>query len=203
MATGAAAVALRCHVADSPDRRAASALHVCGAQPRSWTLAYGSAVRATGELTEDQVAQLQRDDGRSWWTSGTDAKPPANAMDEVRHRQDLSWTAQTPAVIPSAGHVEQAAGRAAPPDRIRTAGTSSRIAANQGPVMAVGGGHPIASALGDWMEFASRHVDGARGPRFELGQGGLAARVDVGTDGVPAARCACSMSWPSRSMACW
>jgi hypothetical protein len=37
----------------------------------------------SGRLTEDQVAQLQRDDGRSWWTSGTDAKPPANAMDEV------------------------------------------------------------------------------------------------------------------------
>jgi hypothetical protein len=35
------------------------------------------------------------------------------------------------------------------------------------------------------------------------GQGGLAAWVVGGGGGAPVRRCACSMSWPSRSMACW
>jgi hypothetical protein len=35
------------------------------------------------------------------------------------------------------------------------------------------------------------------------GQGGLVAWVVGGGGGAPVRRCACSMSWPSRSMACW
>jgi hypothetical protein len=97
------------------------------------------------------------------------------------------------------------AGWAAPPGRIRTAGGRRSASPRARGVMHVGGGPQSAAPFGDQMELAWRLLHGAREspPILITGQGGLAAWAVVGGDGASVSRCACSMSWPSRSMASW
>jgi hypothetical protein len=91
-----------------------------------------------------------------------------------------------------------------PPDRIR-ARDVVRQRRGQDAAIHIGGGHPVSSALGDPTDRACWPLYGLEGPApmLVIGQGGLAPWAVVERDGVSVSRCACWMSRPRRSMACW